>query len=62
MTTVDLPNGDTIQFPDDTPNDIITKVVKQHVGASGSAAQQPATGLKRSAGLAARCRATGHVA
>lgn len=54
MTTVDLPNGDTIQFPDDTPNDIITKVVKQHVGASGSAAQQPATGLKRSAGLAAR--------
>ena len=53
MTTVDLPNGDTIQFPDDTPNDIITKVVKQHVGASGSAAQ-PATGLKRSAGLAAR--------
>lgn len=54
MTTVDLPNGDTIQFPDDTPNDIITKVVKQHVGAYGSAAQQPATGLKRSAGLAAR--------
>lgn len=54
MTTVDLPNGDTIQFPDDTPNDIITKVVKQHAGASGSAAQQPATGLKRSAGLAAR--------
>lgn len=54
MITVDLPNGDTIQFPDDTPNDIITKVVKQHVGASGSAAQQPATGLKRSAGLAAR--------
>lgn len=53
MTTVDLPNGDTIQFPDDTPNDIITKVVKQHVGASGSAAK-PATGLKRSAGLAAR--------
>ena len=53
MTTVDLPNGDTIQFPDDTPNDIITKVVKQHVGAAGSAAQ-PATGLKRSAGLAAR--------
>nr|DAE71821.1 MAG TPA: hypothetical protein [Bacteriophage sp.] len=53
MTTVDLPNGDTIQFPDNTPNDIITKVVKQHVGASGSAAQ-PATGLKRSAGLAAR--------
>lgn len=54
MTTVDLPNGDTIQFPDDTPNDTILKVVKQHVGASGSAAQQPATGLKRSAGLAAR--------
>lgn len=55
MTTVDLPNGDTIQFPDDTPNDIITKVVKQHVGTTGSAAQQPAaTGLKRSAGLAAR--------
>ena len=54
MTTVDLPNGDTIQFPDGTPNDIITKVVKQHVGAPGSAAQQPATGLKRSAGLAAR--------
>lgn len=54
MTTVDLPNGDTIQFPDDTPNDTIMKVVKQHVGASGSAAQQPATGLKRSAGLAAR--------
>lgn len=53
MTTVDLPNGDTIQFPDDTPNDTILKVVKQHVGASGSAAQ-PATGLKRSAGLAAR--------
>ena len=53
MTTVDLPNGDTIQFPDDTPNDIITKVVKQHVGASGPAAK-PATGLKRSAGLAAR--------
>lgn len=53
MTTVDLPNGDTIQFPDDTPNDIITKVVKQHVGTTGSAAQ-PATGLKRSAGLAAR--------
>lgn len=53
MTTVDLPNGDTIQFPDDTPNDIITKVVKQHVGTAGSAAQ-PATGLKRSAGLAAR--------
>ena len=54
MTTVDLPNGDTIQFPDDTPNDIITKVVKQHVGSPGTAAQQPATGLKRSAGLAAR--------
>ena len=54
MTTVDLPNGDTIQFPDGTPNDIIMKVVQQHVGASGSAAQQPATGLKRSAGLAAR--------
>lgn len=54
MTTVDLPNGDTIQFPDDTPSDTILKVVKQHVGASGSAAQQPATGLKRSAGLAAR--------
>lgn len=54
MTTVDLPNGDTIQFPDDTPNDTIMKVVEQHVGASGSAAQQPATGLKRSAGLAAR--------
>lgn len=55
MTTVDLPNGDTIQFPDGTPNDTIMKVVKQHVGASGSAAQQPAaTGLKRSAGLAAR--------
>ena len=54
MTTVDLSNGDTIQFPDDTPNDIITKVVKQHVGTTGSAAQQPATGLKRSAGLAAR--------
>lgn len=54
MTTVDLPNGDTIQFPDDTPNDIITKVVKQHVGTTGSAAQKPATGLKRSAGLAAR--------
>ena len=54
MTTVDLPNGDTIQFPDGTPNDTILKVVKQHVGASGSAAQQPATGLKRSAGLAAR--------
>ena len=54
MTTVDLPNGDTIQFPDDTPNDTILEVVKQHVGASGSAAQQPATGLKRSAGLAAR--------
>lgn len=53
MTTVDLPNGDTIQFPDGTPNDTIMKVVKQHVGASGSAAQ-PATGLKRSAGLAAR--------
>lgn len=53
MTTVDLPNGDTIQFPDDTPNDIITKVVKQHVGTTGSAAQ-PATGLKRSAGLATR--------
>lgn len=53
MTTVDLPNGDTIQFPDDTPNDIITKVVKQHVGTTGSASQ-PATGLKRSAGLAAR--------
>lgn len=54
MTTVDLPNGDTIQFPDGTPNDTILKVVQQHVGASGSAAQQPATGLKRSAGLAAR--------
>lgn len=54
MTTVDLPNGDTIQFSDDTPNDTIMKVVKQHVGASGSASQQPATGLKRSAGLAAR--------
>lgn len=54
MTTVDLPNGDTIQFPDGTPNDTILKVVKQHVGASGSVAQQPATGLKRSAGLAAR--------
>lgn len=54
MTTVDLPNGDTIQFPDGTPSDTILKVVKQHVGASGSAAQQPATGLKRSAGLAAR--------
>lgn len=54
MTTVNLPNGDTIQFPDDTPNDTILEVVKQHVGASGSAAQQPATGLKRSAGLAAR--------
>ena len=54
MTTVDLPNGDTIQFPDGTPNDTILKIVKQHVGASGSAAQQPATGLKRSAGLAAR--------
>lgn len=54
MTTVDLPNGDTIQFPDGTPNDTIMKVVKQHVGASGSVAQQPATGLKRSAGLAAR--------
>lgn len=54
MTTVDLPNGDTIQFPDGTPNDTILKVVKQHAGASGSAAQQPATGLKRSAGLAAR--------
>lgn len=55
MTTVDLPNGDTIQFPDDTPNDTILKVVKQHAGGSGSAAQQPAaTGLKRSAGLAAR--------
>ena len=54
MTTVDLPNGDTIQFPDGTPNDTIMKVVRQHVGASGSAAQQPATGLKRSAGLAAR--------
>ena len=54
MTTVDLPNGDTIQFPDGTPNDTIMKVVKQHVGASGSATQQPATGLKRSAGLAAR--------
>lgn len=54
MTTVDLPNGDTIQFPDGTPSDTILRVVKQHVGASGSAAQQPATGLKRSAGLAAR--------
>ena len=54
MTTVDLPNGDTIQFPDGTPNDTILKVVKQHAEASGSAAQQPATGLKRSAGLAAR--------
>lgn len=54
MTTVDLPNGDTIQFPDGTPSDTILKAVKQHVGASGSAAQQPATGLKRSAGLAAR--------
>lgn len=54
MTTVDLPNGDTIQFPDGTPSDTILKVVKQHVGASGSAAQQPATGLRRSAGLAAR--------
>ena len=54
MTTVDLPNGDTIQFPDGTPSDTILKVVKQHAGASGSAAQQPATGLKRSAGLAAR--------
>lgn len=54
MTTVDLPNGDTIQFPDGTPSDTILKVVEQHVGASGSAAQQPATGLKRSAGLAAR--------
>lgn len=54
MTTVDLPNGDTIQFPDGTPNDTILKVVQQHVGASGSAAQQPTTGLKRSAGLAAR--------
>lgn len=54
MTTVDLPNGDTIQFPDGTPSDTILKVVKQHVGAPGSAAQQPATGLKRSAGLAAR--------
>jgi hypothetical protein len=54
MTTVDLPNGDTIQFPDGTPSDTILKVVKQHVGASGSATQQPATGLKRSAGLAAR--------
>lgn len=54
MTTVDLPNGDTIQFPDGTPNDTILKVVKQHAGASGSATQQPATGLKRSAGLAAR--------
>lgn len=53
MTTVDLPNGDTIQFPDGTPNDTILKVVKQHAEASGSAAQ-PATGLKRSAGLAAR--------
>ena len=54
MTTVDLPNGDTLQFPDGTPSDTILKVVKQHAGASGSAAQQPATGLKRSAGLAAR--------
>lgn len=54
MTTVDLPNGDTIQFPDGTPSDTILKVVKQHAGASGSATQQPATGLKRSAGLAAR--------
>lgn len=54
MTTVDLPNGDTIQFPDGTPSDTILKVVKQHVGASDSATQQPATGLKRSAGLAAR--------
>lgn len=35
MTTVDLPNGDTIQFPDGTPSDTILKVVEQHVGASG---------------------------
>ncbi len=54
MITVDLPNGDTIQFPDGTANDTIMKVVRQHAGNSGAAAQQPATGLKRSAGLAAR--------
>lgn len=54
MITVDLPNGDTIQFPDGTANDTIMKVVRQHAGNSGTAAQQPATGLKRSAGLAVR--------
>lgn len=53
MITVDLPNGDTVQFPDGTANDTIMKVVKQHAGNSGAAAQS-ATGLKRSAGLAAR--------
>ncbi len=61
MITAQLPNGDKIQFPDDTPDATIDRVVRQHMKDVGILQEKPASGFGRSVGLAARTGLEGAV-